>query len=211
MKKLRKLVSVLLAVSMCAATSATVLAKDESPELGPDITVSVNEYGETVYTQTIDLADATPLYLTPMTKTVTGDSSLGIALDPGKSDFSKRVDFRFTTLDKNARVRSVEFIPGRYVINNNNKNMLGLVKFNKLFIVDPDNHEASLVWNQTGVTDTTHFLNKKARGTWQVYVYATNLTDSVGNYEQDLWRAGNLIYSSPQLKITYVIDPSMTD
>lgn len=201
MKKLRKFAAVLLALSMSAASSMSVFAAEIEPEvieLGSDVAVSVNEEGETVYTQTFDLAEVMAAY---KTKTATGGSKLEIALAAGESRTTDPVNFRFTTVTENAKVKSVEFIPGRAIVNNNDPSVGGCVVFNTLYITSPSGDTASTKWIPTGVTDKTSFLNQSMKGVWKVYASATNIAEPTGRPFEVT--DGNLIYESPRMTITY--------
>lgn len=203
MKRTKKIISMVLALSVSMVMSTSVFAAE------PDVTSYVNESGEIVYTQTFDMNDViVPYtnYATTSSKTVTASSSLGLALDPGASGTSLPVNFRFSTLPTNAMVRSITIKPGTGIINNNNQNMLGAVLFNQIVITSPQSETATLAWNPRGMTDTSSFLNESAQGTWTAYVKGTNITKPTGDPLWDLRAFGSLNYKSVQMTISYVVE-----
>lgn len=200
MKKSRKIVAMLMGLSMSMAVSVPAFAAE------PEVAVSKSASGETVYTQTVSMDELVAPYATSGSKTVTASSSLGLALDAGKSGTSTPVSFRFTTLPSNAKVRSIQIKPGSGVINNNNSNMLGAVMFTSITVTSPLGKTASLSWKASGMTDNTYFLNQQASGTWTAYVTGTNIAQLTGNPLWDLRAAGSLVYKSPQMTISYVLE-----
>lgn len=90
---------------------------------------SIREYS-TLYTKTVNS--------TVENKTVTSIQNLGLALSLGKNGYSSVISFRFTSLPANAKVKSITIEPGTGIVNNNNRNILGIVKFSYLNIVSPN-------------------------------------------------------------------------
>ena len=199
MKKSR-VVAVLMAFTVAMATSAPVFAAE------PEVSVSKNAAGETVYTQTVDMDEVVVPYVSSDSETKTASSSLGLALDAGESGTSLPVNFRFSTIPSNAKVQSIEIDPGKGIVNNNISDMLGAVLFTKITITSPDGKTASLAWKASGMTDSTNFLDKKASGTWTAYVTGTNLTRPTGDPLWDLRAFGSLVYESHQMTISYVTE-----
>ncbi|TKH44232.1 hypothetical protein NST83_06615 [Paenibacillus sp. FSL R10-2782] len=191
----KRLGAMLLAVSMSAAMSVTAFAAE------PNVKVSTNVAGETVYTQTVDVQLSAAPNASSSSKTVSAGKSLGLALAPGKSGFSDQVSFRFTSLPLNAKVKSIEIDPGRGIINNNNKNLLGAVVFSKLDVISPSGKSATIAWKPSGMTERASFLDQEARGTWTAQVFGTNIASSTG----DRW-FGSLSYKSVEMTISYVLE-----
>ena len=205
MKKSRKVISMLLALSMVTALSVPAFAA-EPVEQQPEVIVSTNDAGETVYTQTFSLDALIETRATESSKTVTASSTLGLVLQPGESGNSPLVDFRFTTLPTNAKVRSVKLVPGRGVLNDNNINMKGSVLFTSLSIRSPEMNVQSYSWDPKGMTDSSSFYGEQARGTWTIQVSGMNLAKPVSD---PLWNAmlvGSLTYKSAQMTISYVVE-----
>ena len=205
MKKSRKAISMLLALSMGTALSVPAFAA-EPVEQQPEVIVSTNDAGETVYTQTFSLDELIETRATESSKTVTASSTLGLVLQPGESGNSPLVDFRFTTLPTNAKVRSVKLVPGRGVLNDNNINMKGSVLFTSLSIRSPEMNVQSYSWDPKGMTDSSSFYGEQARGTWTIQVSGMNLAKPVSD---PLWNAmlvGSLTYKSAQMTISYVVE-----
>ncbi|MFD1462888.1 hypothetical protein ACFQ5D_16115 [Paenibacillus farraposensis] len=151
---------------MSATMSVTALAAE------PNVKVSTNVTGEPVYTQTVDVQlSAAPN--ASSSRTVRASQSLWLALAPGKSGFSDQVSFRFTSLPLNAKVKSIEIDPGRGIINNNNKNLLGAVVFSKLNVSSPSGKSATIAWKPSGMTERASFLDQEARGKWTAQVFGT--------------------------------------
>ncbi len=205
MKKAKKVVSMLLALSTVMVMSIPAFAA-EPVEQQPDVIVSTNETGETVYTQTFSLSELIETQATESSKTVTASSTLGLTLKPGTSGYSPLVDFRFTTLPTNAKVRSIEIDPGRGVINNNSVNMKGSVLFTSLAVRSPSLTVKSYSWNSQGITDDSSFYNESARGTWTIQVSGMNLTKPVGDPLWDAMLVGSLAYKSVKMTVSYVVE-----
>ncbi len=196
----KRLGAMLLTVSMSAAMSVTAFAAE------PNVKVSTNAAGETIYTQTVDVQLGAVPYASDSNKSVTANKSLGLALDPGKSGSSVPVSFRFTSLPSNARVRSVEIDPGRGIVNNNNRNLFGVVVFSELDVFSPNGTSATLTWNPRGMTESANFLNQDARGTWTARVFGTNIIRPTGDRMRDLRSVGSLSYKSVEMTISYVLE-----
>ena len=205
MKKAKKVVSMLLALSTVMVMSIPAFAA-EPVEQQPDVIVSTNETGETVYTQTFSLSELIETQATESSKTVTASSTLGLTLKPGTSGYSPLVDFRFTTLPTNAKVRPIEIDPGRGVINNNSVNMKGSVLFTSLAVRSPSLTVKSYSWNSQGITDDSSFYNESARGTWTIQVSGMNLTKPVGDPLWDAMLVGSLAYKSVKMTVSYVVE-----
>lgn len=199
MSKSKKVVTSFLALSMCAAMSMPAFAAE------PNVDVSVNQNGETVYTQTIDMQDIMA-YSTTADRTVSADKTLSLALDPGKSGQTLPVQFRFSTLPENAEVQSIEILPGRATINNNNLHMTGAVVFTSMKILSPNGASTTVSWNPQGMRDKVYFLNEKAKGTWTIVANGTNLARPTGDPIQDLLSVGSLAYKSAKMTISYVVE-----
>lgn len=137
---------------------------------------------------------------------MTASSTLGLTLNPGTSGYSPLVDFRFTTLPTNAKVRSIEIDPGRGVINNNSVNMKGSVLFTSLAVRSPSLTVKSYSWNSQGITDDSSFYNESARGTWTIQVSGMNLTKPVGDPLWDAMLVGSLAYKSVKMTVSYVVE-----
>lgn len=198
MSKSKKVVISFLALSMCAAMSMPAFAAE------PNVDVSVNQNGETVYTQTIDMQDIMA-YSTTADRTVSADKTLSLALDPGKSGQTLPVQFRFSTLPESAEVQSIEILPGRATINNNNLHMTGAVVFTSMTLMSPDGKQATFTWNPQSIKDKVYFSGKKAKGTWTLTVKGTNLARPTGDPIQDLLSVGSLAYKSAKMTISYVV------
>ena len=205
MKKAKKVVSMLLALSTVMGMSIPAFAA-EPVEQQPDVIVSTNETGETVYTQTFSLSELIETQATESSKTVTASSTLGLTLNPGTSGYSPLVDFRFTTLPTNAKVRSIEIDPGRGVINNNSVNMKGSVLFTSLAVRSPEMNVVSYSWDPKGMTDNSSFYGEQARGTWTIQVSGMNLTKPVGDPLWDAMLVGSLAYKSVKMTVSYVVE-----
>ena len=205
MKKAKKVVSMLLALSTVMVMSIPAFAA-EPVEQQPDVIVSTNETGETVYTQTFSLSELIETQATESSKTVTASSTLGLTLKPGTSGYSPLVDFRFTTLPTNAKVRSIEIDPGRGVINNNSVNMKGSVLFTSLAVRSPEMNVVSYSWDPKGMTDNSSFYGEQARGTWTIQVSGMNLTKPVGDPLWDAMLVGSLAYKSVKMTVSYVVE-----
>lgn len=161
-----------------------------------------NTTEEQVYTQTVDL-DVNARYAREMTKTVTSTKSLGLALNPGQSATTAPATFRFS-LPSNAKVRSVELIPGRGSVNTGGSSMKGNVVFDDVVITSPKRKTVVLTWKSKGMK-TTNFANEFANGTWTVQASGRNITPVFGG-PSFVSYFGNLIYKNPQMKITYVTE-----
>lgn len=116
------------------------------------------------------------------------------------------VTFRFSGLPSNAVVRSVAIDPGRGIVNNNNKNILGAVIFSKIEVTSPKGTTADIAWKASGMTDSAHFLQEKGAGNWTALVYGTNIARPTGNPTLDLRYVGSLSYKSVQMTISYVLE-----
>ncbi|MBM6974978.1 hypothetical protein [Intestinimonas butyriciproducens] len=202
---MKKVVSMLLALSAVMAMSVPAFAA-EPVKQQPEVIVSTNEAGETVYTQTFTLDELIETQATESSKTVTASSTLGLVLQPGASGYSPLVDFRFTTLPTNAKVRSIEIDPGRGVINDNNINMKGSVLFTSLAVRSPEMNVVSYSWNPQGMTDNSSFYGEQARGTWTIQVSGMNLAKPVGDPLWDAMLAGSLAYKSVRMTVSYVVE-----
>lgn len=116
------------------------------------------------------------------------------------------VDFRFTSLPSNARVRSVKIDPGNPIINNNNHNMMGSVVFNTIEVVSPRGKVVTGAWNPRGMDFSSQFLDKEASGIWSISVTGKNIATPPVNPP---WWAppsfGSLSFKSPSMTITYVL------
>ncbi len=190
----KRLGVMLLAVSMSAAMSVTAFAAE------PNVKVSTNEAGETVYTQTVDVQLSAAPNASSSSRVRAG-RNLGLALAPGKSGYSDPVSFQFTSLPLNAKVKSIEIDPGRGIINNNNRNMLGAVVFSKLNVSSPSGKSATIAWNASGMTERASFLDQEASGTWTAQVYGTNITNITGDRF-----FGSLSYKPVEMTISYVLE-----
>ena len=129
-----------------------------------------------------------------------------MALDAGESGTSLPVNFRFSTIPSNAKVQSIEIDPGKGIVNNNISDMLGAVLFENIYITSPQGEKVTLAWKASGMTDNTYFLNETAKGTWTAYVSGTNITRPTGDPLWDLRAFGSLVYESPQMTISYVVE-----
>lgn len=152
----------------------------------------------TLYTKTVNS--------TVEKKTVTSIQNLGLALSPGKNGYSSVISFRFTSLPANAKVKSITIEPGTGIMNNNNRNMLGIVKFSYLNIVSPNGIAKKIIWNPRGMREDPVFFNYEARGTWTVQAYGSNITRPTGNYLIDLRSMGSLAYKNMKMTISYTVD-----
>ncbi len=154
-----------------------------------------------IYTMIVD-AEITSTYATgPATQTAS--SAMGLALNPGTSGWSNVVNVRFSTLPSNAVVDSIKIIPGTPVVNNNNKNFMGLVLPSRLVITAPNGQSREETWSGK----TARFTNFKlvpAKGTWTMQFYGTNLTQPAAD-EFNALRFGSINYKSPQLVIDYYL------
>lgn len=167
--------------------------------------ISVNAASETVYTQTADVQIETMSYASTNSKTVTANTSLGLALKCGQSGWGTPVTFRFTSLPSNALVRSIKIVPGSGVINDNNKNLLGAILISKIRVTSPSGTTADIAWKASGMTDNAYYLEEKGAGNWTALIYGTNLATPTGNSTLDLRFFGGISYKSAQMTITYVL------
>lgn len=185
-----------MALTMTSLMSVSAMAAEP--------VVSQDEVGQTVYTQTIDLCDAMFRY-GEQSRKVTSSKPLSLALDAGESGITPPVDFRFTSLPANARVRSVRIDPGNPIINNNNHNMMGSVIFNTIEVVSPDNKTVTSAWNPRGM-EFSQFIEREASGVWTISVTGKNIATPPVNPP---WWAppafGSLSFKSPSMTITYVL------
>lgn len=199
MKMKMRLGAMFLALSMSSsilAGSAFAAAPQES----------LAYKGETVYTQTVDVQlEATP-YAVTSSKTVTANKSLGLALDPARSGWSEFATFRFSSLPSNALVRSIEIDPGRAIINNNNKNMMGAILVSEIQVISPLGKKADLIWKAGGMEDSTHFVQQQANGNWTARIYGTNISKPTGDPLLDLRYFGGISYKSAQMTISYTLE-----
>ena len=187
----------------CAAVLAVTCAV---PAFAAESQISGNAESETVYTQSVDVPIQVVSYSSTSSKTVTANKSLGLVLDPGKSGTSEMISFRLTMLPSNAKVRSIEIDPGSAIINNNNRNMLGLVVFSSLDLTSPNGKSATITWDPKGMKDTTHFLNQNASGTWTACAFGTNFARPTGDHMLDLRSVGSISYKSVKMTVSYVLE-----
>lgn len=124
--------------------------------------------------------------------------NLGLALDPGASDWFQPVSTYFSA-STSAVVDTITIAPGTATINSGNKNLLGAVLPTLLKITAPDGTTVVIDWNSKGMT-TAAFKGVDARGTWTLQLYGTNLTKPTGDYMNDLLRFGSVSYKN--LKMT---------
>lgn len=202
MKNLKKVVASLLILTMSISMTMTAFAAENDMS-----TVQCEE--EIVYSETINLNDAIVPFARDLSKTVTANKSLGLALAVGERGESVPVSFRFSTLPSNAVVKSIEIIPGTAVVNNNNRNMMGAILIESITITDPNFLTATLPWKASGFENTSAFLNRSASGTWTAFITGRNIARPSGNPTMDLKFFGSVSYKSAQIKITYVLDDAM--
>ncbi len=138
-------------------------------------------------------------------RTVTANKSLGLALTPGASGWSTPVTFRFSNLPTNAVVRSITINQGRGVLNNNDRNMMGLIVISKIKVTSPAGKTANISWKPSGMTDDAHFLQQQASGNWTALVYGTNINRPIGNRLIDLASFGSISYKSVRMTVSYVL------
>ena len=198
MKTQTRLGVMLLALLMSSIIFAT-------PAFAAEPQVSVNTAGESVYTKTIDMQLQAMPYASESSKTVTANKSLGLALDPGRSGWSVPVTFRYS-LPSNAVVRSIEIDPGRGIINNNNKNMMGTILISKIEVTSPLGKMADIGWKASGMKDTTHFLQQPANGNWTARIYGTNISRPTGDPILDIRFFGSISYKSAKMTISYILE-----
>ncbi|MVB09683.1 hypothetical protein CAFE_03480 [Caprobacter fermentans] len=182
----------------CAMVTTTAFAAETQ--------TSTSSTGKTVYTQTVNAQLEAMPYASADSRTVTANKSLGLALDPGASGWSMPVTFRFSSLPSNAVVRSIAINPGRGVINNNNRNMLGLIVISKIEVTSPRGKTADISWRPYGMTDDVDFLQQQASGNWTALVYGTNITRPTGDRMMDLRSFGSISYKSAQMTVSYVLE-----
>lgn len=190
------------AMLLAMLTSSTMIT---TPAFAAEPQLSANTTGETVYTQTVDVQLQAMPYAFTNSKTVTANNSLGLALDPGQSGWSVPVTFR-CSLPSNAMVRSIEIEPGRGIVNNNNRNMMGSILISKIEVTSPSANKANIAWTARGMKDTTHFLQKPAKGNWTARIYGTNISRRTGNPMFDLRFFGSIFYKNAKMKISYVLE-----
>lgn len=202
MKRLKKVIANVLIMIMSLSMSMTAFAAENHE-------VFAQDEEETIFTETFSLDEVIVPTARDLSKTVTANKSLGLALAVGERGESVPVSFRFSTLPSNAVVRSIEIIPGTAVVNNNNRNMMGAILIESITITDPNFLAATLPWKASGFENSTAFLNRRAAGTWSAYITGRNIARPSGNPTMDLKFFGSVSYKSAQMKITYVLEDDM--
>lgn len=198
MKKFKRMVSMLLALSISASMSLVSYAAE------PKVSASINSEGEIVYTQVYVLNEAITPYVTPVSRTVRNSKSLGLALGPGKSGTSSALTFQFS-VPQNAIVKSIDIEPGTATINGGPGSILtGAILITDLTLTSPQGKSANFVWDPKKMTDKKVFLNESARGAWTVTVSGRNLAQPTGDQMIDDRNFGGLLYKNNKMTITYI-------
>ena len=168
-RMMKKFLAIALVLSMFLIGTTTGFAKNPN-ELTEMETSDIVKRSNGEYTEIVDLNKVVVPYARAKEKTVNANKGLGLALGVGESGTSVPVSFRFDLLPANAKVKSIEIIPGTAVINNNNKNMMGAIAIDSITITNPDSVSATLQWKARGIKDSIIFLDENASGTWTAFI-----------------------------------------
>lgn len=169
----------------------------------PEITTHINEDGQVVYTQTVTMeavpqSEASPFALSSRYTT----ASVGLFLKGGERGTGALSTFRLSTIPSNAKVTSISIAPGSGKVNNGYTGFYGCVVFDSIKIFAPKNVSTTIPWNAKGMTSTA-LEGCDASGTWYAQVTGRNITSPMYDMFGNDISAGNLIYGSTKLTVSY--------
>ncbi|OON97835.1 MAG: hypothetical protein ATN32_05255 [Candidatus Epulonipiscium fishelsonii] len=184
------------------------------------IETTINEDGETVYTQTMEY-EIDPLGRTREAVKY-GDSSLGLYLGAGQTGESRTVNFNFS-LPSNAKVERIEIDPGRGVSNGNSNMMIGAILMTELTLTAPNGNKLAIPWSAIEMNDSSYFKGLNGDGKWSIKVKGQNIAPRSSELhieDSDVEDAesssderfifpssdGSLIYSDVRMKIEYTLN-----
>ena len=202
---MKRMISVLLSFLMVLGVSSATygaVSDDGATQVVENAVSAINGQDRDTYSistnavQSDKVSSETTVSTSGTSKTVTASKAMGLVLDPGESGYSNTITFNFNSLPANAIVEEIKVDASHVKILGG----LGVIVAQKLRITDPLNNTKEVAWGQHNVTTTTSFISRKAKGTWSVSYYGTNIASSGAQFY------AGVSYSPVNMTITYVAE-----